>query len=152
MNSLKTEGIMKFCFSILVVLFTMPVFGQSENLVDWKFSLNEDGTALEIEATIDDTWVIYSQHTDPEGPIPLEFEFTEIAGTQLSGSVVEMTEPITEFSEMFDVEVKKFKKSAKFMQKLMPAEGKRLIKGMVTYMACDATRCLPPKSIPFEVE
>ena len=82
----------------------------------------------------------------------VEFEFTEIAGTQLSGSVVEMTEPIAEFSEMFDVEVKKFKKSAKFMQKLMPAEGKRLIKGMVTYMACDANRCLPPKSIPFEVE
>ena len=143
---------MKLCFSILVILFSLPVVGQDENLVDWKFSLNEEGTALEIEAKIKDTWVIYSQHTDPEGPIPLEFEFTEITGAELSGVVEELTAPMSEMSEMFGVEVKKFKKSATFKQKLMPKDGDRHIKGMVTYMACDATKCLPPKTIPFEVK
>ena len=143
---------MRFYWSILIVIFSLPVFGQSENLVDWEFKLTEDGTAIEIEATIKDTWVIYSQHTDPDGPIPLEFEFTEMIGAELSGPVEEMTKPHTEMSEMFGVEVMKFKKSATFRQKLKPTDVNRSIKGSVTFMACDATRCLPPKTVTFAVE
>jgi hypothetical protein len=143
---------MRYYTSLVVLLSSLSIFGQAEDLVDWQFTLSEDGTELEIEATIATDWVIYSQHTDPDGPIPLEFEFTDLSGVELDGAVVELTKPITELSDMFDVTVMKFKKKATFKQKLKLTEGKPNIKGTVTYMSCDATRCLPPKTVPFEVE
>ncbi len=143
---------MKYYISLLALLSSLSIFSQSENLVDWQFTLSQDGTELEIEATIADDWVIYSQHTDPDGPIPLEFEFTDLSGVELDGTVMEVTKPITEMSELFEVTVMKFKKKASFKQKLKLTEGKTNIKGRVTYMSCDATRCLPPKTVPFEVE
>jgi len=125
---------------------------QHDDLVTWEFELNEEGTALDITATMKGDWVIYSQHTAPDGPLPLEFEFTELKGVELDGAVEELTKPETVMSEMFEVEVSKFKKSAVFKQKFKPTEGERLIKGTVTFMTCDSQQCLPPRPIDFEVK
>lgn len=143
---------MRFLILVILGFGFSGLEAQILDPVSWDVQLNEDGTAIEFKATMKTDWVIYSQHTDPEGPIPLEFEFTEVTGAELEGLVQEMTPPEVMMSEMFDVEVKKFKKKADFIQKLRSNSSDKSVKGKITYMCCDATRCLPPKTIDFQVQ
>jgi len=143
--------VMRFLTFMLLCSVCNVAYAQMDEVVDWTVKMNDEGTAIEFTATMDTDWVIYSQHTDPEGPIPLEFEFTEVTGTELIGTVKELTTPITVMSEMFEVEVIKFKKEAAFIQKLKADAKMETIKGTITYMTCDSKRCLPPTTIEFQL-
>ena len=93
-------------------------FGQHKDIVEWSGAFDRENQTINIKADIKGKWVIYSQFTDPEGPIPLEFEFEPADGVTLDGDVAELTEVIEEHSEMFGVTVRKFKSEASFAQVL----------------------------------
>jgi len=59
---------------------------------------------------------------------------------------------MVEMSEMFGVNVIKFKDKAEFRQKIKGASSGTTIKGNVSFMTCDAEKCLPPVSVPFAVK
>jgi len=128
-------------------------FGQNDllNPVSWTAEMNEEGTAIELTAEMEPSWVVYSQHTSPEGPIPLSIKFTDLNGAVLDGDVEELSELIEAYSKMFEVDVKKFKGIAKFRQKLSAPVPGQTIKGTVTFMTCNDKMCLPPTTIPFQV-
>jgi len=143
---------MKILLFVLSVVVTSSITAQIEDLVQWSAELNEEQSAITLKAEMKGDWVIYSQHTDPEGPIPLEFEFEAVDGVEYVGPVEEITVPITKMSELFGVEVIKFEQSAEFSQAIKIKAKSGVIKGNVTFMTCDASRCLPPKTVPFEVK
>ncbi len=129
------------------------ISAQALEPVSWESSVvvDENGDhRLVFEATMDKNWVIYSQHTKPDGPIPTEFEI-ETEGIELIGEVEELTKPKTEMSKMFEMEVSKFSNSATFSQKFKPS-GAKIIRASVTFMTCDNLRCIPPTTVDFEVE
>lgn len=140
--------------SAVVMLMTIGLMAQDnwDKLVTWEATYDQEQSAIIITADIEKDWVIYSQFTDPEGPIPLKFDFTSAEGVVYMDGVKELTEPITIMSEMFGVEVIKFKEKASFSQEIKLSTDKAVIKGEVTFMACDSEKCLPPKTIPFEVK
>lgn len=145
---------MKYSLSILLgFLFIGMVSAQVENPVKWdsKVLKNEDGTySLHVTANIDNGWVLYSQHTDPSGPIPTEFVI-DSKDVELIGDFEEKSKAKKGMSEMFGVEVIKFSKSALFTQKF-DAKDAKAIKGNVTFMTCDNQRCLPPTTVEFSAE
>jgi len=121
--------------------------------VAWESSVvvDENGDhRIVFEATMDKNWVIYSQHTKPDGPIPTEF-IIETEGIELIGEVEEITKPKTEISEMFEIEVSKFSEKATFSQKFKP-KGAKTVKANVTFMTCDNLRCIPPTTVDFEIK
>jgi len=134
-------------------LFLGLVTGQN-NIVDWNYEIStqEGETYLKITGEIKTGWVIYSQHTDPEGPIPTSIELNESSEFSLEGGFIEETAPIIQHSELFDVEVKKFKDKVVFSQKLIGYGSGTLVSGTVEFMCCDKSRCLPPETISFEVK
>lgn len=142
---------MRHIFNLLVsLLATCALSAQTtEDVVKWTVTLDRTESVIVFEANIEKDWVTYSQHLEPDGPIPTEFEFETVSGAVLSGEVVEMTTPIKKYSEMFDMEVLKFSQYAKFVQKVELSDGPVDIKGSIFFMACDAHKCLPPTSIPF---
>lgn len=142
---------MRITYLLLTFMMTLQLATAQDELVTWEFTLNEAGDAIDIKAVMQDAWVIYSQHTEPDGPIPLEFEFIEISGAELAGPVEELSSVTEEFCDMFEVNVSKFKKEALFRQALKSEGGPVTIKGTVTFMTCDDTRCLPPETVPFEI-
>ena len=97
-------------------------------------------------------WAIYSQHTEEGGPIPTIFDFHEKEGYKLIGEVKEISEPIKSFSEMFEIDVIKYKHEAIFEQKVQNVRKGAIIIGSVTFMTCNDEKCLPPKEIRFEVK
>jgi len=143
---------MRFYLSIVLLFIVINLQAQFDGLVRWSAEYDAAQSAIILTADLKDDWVIYSQHTDPEGPIPLEFEFETVSGVTFEGPVEELTKPITKMSEMFGVEVMKFKDKATFSQKIKLDTDPVTIKGMVAYMTCDSQRCLPPKSVPFQVK
>jgi len=128
------------------------VSAQTDKVVEWSASYDEAKNSVIIDADMKDDWVIYSQHTDPEGPIPLEFEFGMSEKIVLDGEVLELDKPITIMSDMFGVEVMKFKDKASFEQKLGAKPTKGNLSINVTYMTCDSKRCLPPTTVPLYVK
>jgi len=142
---------MRLLFILTISLIaSINLSGQkAEDVVKWTATLDRAEGIIVFEAEILDGWMTYSQHTDPEGPIPLEFEFETVSGAVLSGNVVENTVPTKTYSEMFEVDVLKFKKYAKFIQKVELSDGPVEIQGVVSFMACDSQKCLPPTSVPF---
>ncbi|MBT8189895.1 MAG: hypothetical protein KJO29_05660 [Bacteroidia bacterium] len=132
------------------LLFGSLVMGQDP--VNWTFSYNEDEKELVFEAEMQSNWVIYSQHTDPDGPVPTYFELEDSEDFKSNAEVEELSIPEKKMDDLFGVEVIKFNNTASFSQKMEFVRDGAKIKGSVTYMTCDNQRCLPPKTVPFEVK
>ena len=142
---------MKYSFILLLSLFSLAVSAQVENPIGWTSEViaNEDGTYdLVVEAKIGNGWCVYSQHTADDGPIPTYFEISS-TDIELIGEFEEMGEAKEGMDEMFGVNVIKFTKDTKFVQKFKSTGGKS-IAGNVTFMTCDDKRCLPPVTIDFQ--
>lgn len=121
------------------------------NPVHWTYELVDQGDGMyEFVATakIDAGWVLYSQFNGEDGPVPTSFEF--VTDAKLVNAVEERGDLIKEMDPLFEMEISKFKKEVKFVQKLQ-SEGKPTLSGTVTWMTCDGLRCLPPTTKEFKL-
>ena len=125
-----------------------------KDIVDWTFEITEVDGVRTLVATGDiaDGWFIYSQKTAPDGPIPTSFQIKDASEALVTVEFEEKTTPLKKYSELFGVEVSKFKDKAIFAYELDPKLDIKLISGVVEYMSCDKSRCLPPKLIEFEAK
>lgn len=141
-----------FIISCFFTLLTSFALGQKVNPVTWNFNVteNDDNSfTFKAIATIKGEWAIYSQHTGEGGPVPLVFTYED--GVILNGETKEESEAIKKMSDLFEVEVIKFKKEAVFTQEFIPKEGYASIKGKLKFMCCDSKRCLSPTDVEFDV-
>ncbi|MEN0003986.1 MAG: cytochrome c biogenesis protein CcdA [Bacteroidota bacterium] len=125
--------------------------------VTWSIQLRpiEEGTYdIAITADLEQGWTIYSQDTEDNGPIPTEFTFEDAGnGYTLEGKVEEEGKfkegPDAVFGGVF---VKKYVKGpVLFKQRIRVTDNKKEITGNVYFMACDASKCLPPEEVPFTI-
>lgn len=139
-----------FCFLSFISLNAQDAMDP----IEWTHIMheNDDGTySVVFRANIEKNWVLYSQHTNPEGPVPTTFEFNAEDCLVLDGTVEESEGAIKENSDLFGVDVIKFKEQATFTQKIIPnCDG--VLASSITFMTCDGERCLPPKEVKFEIE
>ncbi len=119
-----------------------------------KTSLNKISdklVSIQFETTIDKGWNIYSS-TSGEGPIPTEISFKQEPHFSLDGKAEEICEhKFSGFDDIFEVNVTKYKEKATFTQKIIVNDPTKTITGFFTYQTCDASMCLPPKSLAFEI-
>jgi hypothetical protein len=144
------------CYNYLPVLISLfsllsisQADAQKEKPVGWTFEvqkLSESEMELTAIATMKPSWVIYSQFTEDDGPIPTGFYFDDN-----TIKFEELSQAITEFDDMFGVSVTKFKDKAIFKTKFTDLKGGPL-KGYVTYMTCDGAKCLPPADVEIIVK
>lgn len=141
---------------------TDPVLSSSNELDQQKIfdpvkinstlhKINDSQYNVQFEAIIDEGWHIYSKLSG-EGPIPTGMSFTSEDHFSLEGKEEEICEnKHSGFDEFFEVDVTKFKKKAVFVQKINIKDVSVPVKGLFTYQVCDASKCLPPKSLAFEI-
>lgn len=127
------------------------------NPVKWSFDVKHvEGNQYDLifNAKIDEGWNIYSQYLESDdGPIRTSFVYEEPANLKKVGKNKESSPKRKEgHDEMFDMNVIKFGKSAKFIQRVEVAGQNAAIVGYLEYMACDAEKCLPPQDVEFEFE
>ncbi len=127
------------------------------NPVTWRFEMKDIGNGefeLKYIADIADTWNVYSQFTSDEGPMPTTITYEENKGAEMIGEATEEGHRKEGPDPLFDgVNVIKFLDDEAFVitQKVKGDKNSKL-KGYLTYMTCDATQCLPPQDVDFEVD
>lgn len=137
--------------ALLLFVLLIAYQGFSQTKIQWVYSYNEETKSLEMEATIADGWHLYSQHVDNEiGPVPTSFLFEENAEVKMIGKVNEPT-PIQKYDETFEAMLDFFEGKVVFQQRLTPKES-TTVNGVVTYMLCNDTMCLPPTDEKFSIQ
>ena len=145
MNRLKT------LFLALSMLVTTTLSAQL-NPAHWKFNVKELSATeveLQFQLKLDDGWHIYSQKSDPNGPIPAEFTFTEDKNYKRVGGVAE-AKPHEEMDDVFKCVVRSFSGKTTFRQKIKRNTDKAFeVKGSMYYQLCNDGSCIAPDDMPF---
>lgn len=143
---------MKSLITVLLFISSYLAAISQTSPVSWSFALESTANAsykVTATATIAEGWSMYSQHTDPDGPVPTQVVFENATST--AQNATEQTTVTKVYSELFELEVQKFTKEAIFFQVVTPVEGAVAVKGYVRYMCCDDTKCLPPTEAHFQL-
>ena len=120
--------------------------------VIWEFSVEKiaDGEYDIIgSATIQEGWHVYSQNIPEDGPIPTTFYLYDDSG-ELHEVEAGEARAIVEQDPVFEMELRYFEDETSFR---IPFSGETggTVKGLVSFMTCNESQCLPPADIEFEV-
>lgn len=145
---------MKKLFLFLTVTFSLFSSAQILEPVKWEFEtikLSDTEYEVKFRALIDESWAIYAQEVDEGGPIPTSFTFEETDGFELIGNVVESDKnKVVKNDPVFQMVVGKFYNEALFTQKVKVLDNTKVLKGFLSFMTCDDTRCLAPTDVDFQ--
>lgn len=134
---------MKFLLlSFFSFLLSLSVSAQILTPAKWTYatSVNEAKVGDEVElifnATIDKNWYLYSSEFPCEdGPIKTSFNFVPHSSFQLTGNVVAIN-PQDKYDDIFECDVKVFKKAGEFRQKIKILASPLKITGESDYQVC----------------
>ena len=101
-------------------------------------------------ATIDKGWHVYSTDLGDGGPISATFNVDNKSGVELVGKLKPVGKEVATFDKLFEMKVRYFENTAKFVQKVKFTGGAYAIEGYLEYGACDDESCLPPTQVPFK--
>ena len=138
-------------FSLFLVFTT--AFSQIHDPVTWKTSVEKisgNEYNLIIRAEIESGWHLYSQNVPENGPIPTTFKFEKDPSKfELVGKTLE-DEGHEVYDDVFQMQIKYFEESAVFKQKIkVLTQEPFTIKGVLEFMVCDDTNCLPPTEVEY---
>ena len=143
----------------LLVFFFLSIFtlGYGQDLLEpvkWSFDtekVSDNEYKVTFTADVEDGWAIYSQHIEEGGPIATSFDIEENESLELIDSVVEQEEKETTYDEMFEMQLIKLKGQVEFYQIVKTTATDAVLKGFLTFMCCDDSKCLPPTDIDFSI-
>ena len=143
-----------FSFCLFCCLLLSNNLISQANPVTWNYAakkINNEEFEVTFTATIDNGWNIYSQHTDPSGPVPTSINFEENANIEIIGETIETGKKKEAFDELFGVKVIKFAGEVVFTQKVKVKAAANELTGYLEFMSCDDEKCLPPKEVEFSI-
>ena len=148
---------MKKVFVLFFTIFSVGMASaQIANPVSWNFAskkISDNVYEVQMTATLQNGWHLYSQ-TQPKDAIaiPTTFQFTNNPLLQLDGKVKEAGK-MEKFSDKeLGVSANQYSKQVVFMQRVkLKGKAKSNVSGNVTYQTCDDKKCLPPKTVTFNI-
>lgn len=136
---------MKSAFSTLiafVMLLPLSVEAQILTPATWNIQLSETnpkaGDEIEIifNAAIDDVWYLYATDFDPDcGPLVTEVHFENPTNFLVVGELKAIN-AVAKHDEIFDCDVKVFKKKGEFRQRIKVLRGPLTISGSIEAQVC----------------
>lgn len=145
---------MRKIISFLLLSFVVYALqAQIKDPVKFKTEFNTlSDTEAEIvfTAAIDKGWHVYSTELGDGGPISATFNVDKTSGIELLGKLKPVGKEVATFDKLFEMKVRYFENTAKFIQKVKLTGGAYEIEGYLEYGACDDESCLPPTEVPFK--
>ena len=145
---------MKKVFSFLFLsLFICALQAQIQEPVKFKAELktvSDSEAEIVFTATIDNGWHVYSTELGDGGPISATFNVEKKSGVELVGKLKPVGKEVATFDKLFEMNVRYFVNSAKFVQKIKFTGGAYAIEGYMEFGACNDENCLPPTEVPFK--
>ncbi len=150
---MKSQFLKISLFVLSLIVNCVSVQAQKLNPIKWTVSVEQSSkeVVLNIKATIEQHWHLYSQTLPEGGPIPTSFKIEVSDNFEVVGKVTE-PDGKTYLDPNFEMELKTFDNEAVFNQVIKIKSNKTfLLKGSVEFMACNDKMCLPPNEVPFEI-
>ena len=145
---------MKKLISSLLLSFVVCVLqAQIKDPVKFKTEFNtlsDTEAGIVFTAAIDKGWHVYSTELGVGGPISATFNVDKTSGIELLGKLKPVGKEVATFDKLFEMKVRYFENTAKFIQKVKLTGGAYEIEGYLEYGACDDESCLPPTEVPFK--
>ena len=148
---------MKKITALLITVFTITfVHAQVQDPVKWNYSATKKSDkeyTVTIDAALPGAWHIYSINTPADGPVPTNISFKKNSLVVLDGTVKENGKLKSEHDDVFGVNVKYYADKVEFTQNIkLKSAVKTNVAGTIKYMVCNDKMCLPPKTIPFNIQ
>lgn len=129
-----------------------PGLAANEEPVTWSVRsvpVGEGLYDLQFHALMAKGWSVYSQNNYGDmGPWPTSVVVDSIPGVSRLGKVSETGAKVIEgMDEVFGMEVKKFKGTATFTQRISVSDAGVPVTGFFEYMTCNDEMCLPPTTV-----
>jgi thiol:disulfide interchange protein len=133
----------------VVIFFLVPLSSRAafEKHLNWKSEVEKVGEGdykVKIICSLDDDWHLYSQFTDPGGPLPTEFRFEKDKNIVLPGKPEEIGKLNKAFDDLFGVNVASFSNTVTFVQRVKIKDPHAVLKGEFDGQVCkDNVGCMP---------
>ena len=145
----------KLLITIAVVFVFSGLHAQVQDPVKWKYvaiKKSDKEYTINILATLDPSWHIYSMNTPNGGPVATTFNFKKNPLVTIDGKTTEVGKLSTVHDEIFGVDVKYYSETVTFAQVVkLKSPVKTNLTGTIKYMVCNDKMCLPPKTVSFNV-
>ena len=152
---LETMHLKKVFIALALTICAFTLTAQILHPAKWSTSVSAnqakigDELSLIFNATIDKDWYLYSSEFNCEdGPIKTTFNFKQHVSYKLIGKI-EPIGAIDKHDDIFECDIKIFKKTAEFRQKIKILSTDLKIEGEYEYQVCTD---LTGKCIPFNEE
>ena len=146
---------MKRFFLAASLLFT-AFFLQAQSPVSWTFTakkLDDKTFEVHMTATMQAGWHLYSQ-TQPEDAIAIPTAFTLTPNPLFSfdGKIKEVGKLEKFTDKELGLSANQYSKTVDFVQVVkLKGNVKTNVSGNVEYQTCDDKKCLPPKTVNFNI-
>lgn len=132
---------MKKILTAILIFFSVVLTAQVVNPIHWSVKLI-DNDHYELRALIDNDWHLYDIRQAEGGPMATSFS---VSDRQVA--VQALSTPITQYDDMFEMELSFYEKEALFSLPLSEVGGAEEL--TVRYMACSSQMCLSPTDYVF---
>ena len=132
---------------ILLSTTTLLLSAQIQDPVKFKSELKTgNGPEAEIifSATIDPGWHVYSTNLGQDGPIEASLHVNKLQGAELVGKLTHRGKEISQFDEMFGMNLRYFENAVQFVQKIKFTKPQYDIDAYLEWGACNDEMCMPP--------
>jgi thiol:disulfide interchange protein DsbD len=130
-------------------LLSTWAFGQEK--IQWSFDYVAFPSSIQISAKIDNGWHLYALDLDPSiGPVPTQIVLEKNKLVKELQPFEASTIAKKSYDANFGAEVSFYERDFHAYKRIL-VKKPTTVKGELTYMLCDDKRCLPPKTIPFEI-
>jgi hypothetical protein len=153
---IKTTMNMKKFFALAVIVLAALTSQAQLNPVSWTFSTKKiaDKTyEIHMTATMQNKWHLYSQ-TQPDDAIAIPTTFTINPNPlfSLEGKIKEVGKMEKFHDAKLDLSANQYSNTVNFVQVVkLKANVKTNFSGNVEFQTCDDQKCLPPKTVNFNV-
>ncbi len=148
--------IKKIAATLIIIFSFGALHAQVQDPVKWNYSATKKSDkeyTVVIDAALPSTWHIYSINTPANGPVPTNISFKKNSLIMLNGIVKENGKLKTDHDVVFGVDVKYYADKVEFTQSVkLKSAVKTNLSGTIKYMVCNDKLCLPPKTIPFNIQ
>ncbi len=125
------------------------------NPVSWNYAVekvDDQAYHLVFTAKLNPGWYIYSQYLESDdGPIPTSINFNDGIGYELVDKTKELGDKKEGYDDLFGMNIVKYAKEVKFVQKITVQDSPQTVKGYIEFMTCDDHQCLPPRQQEFSL-
>ena len=134
----------------LLLIATFCANAQMLDPVKFTSTLKTGNTSegeIIFSGKIEKGWHVYSTGLGSDGPVSASFNVNKLDGVQLVGKLKPVGHEISNFDQMFGMNLRYFEHSVKFVQKVKFTKPNYTIDAYLEFGACNDENCMPPTTV-----